>query len=160
MSYFLRFPKITYMGYENVDITFRAAMREKLLENVSTYEPYRIKDGDRIEDLADKLYGDSGLHWIIMLMNQISDPLYEWPLNTVELALYVSGKYGTGSEYDVHHYEDSNGRVFTEESSGLTPISNSDYEAEENEKFREIKLLKPQFVSSVILEFETLLGQA
>ncbi|MCK5020960.1 MAG: baseplate wedge protein 53, partial [Candidatus Peribacteraceae bacterium] len=97
MPYFQRFPEITYMGLKITDISFRVALYEKLNSNVSSFEPYRIKNGDKIEDLAHKLYGNSNLFWIIMITNNLTDPFYDWPLNDLELDEYIVGKYGIGN---------------------------------------------------------------
>ena len=33
------------------------------------------------ENIADRYYGDSTLHWIVLLTNNILDPYFDFPLN-------------------------------------------------------------------------------
>lgn len=158
MAYFQNFPVITYMGNEISDITFRIAMYEKLTANVSAFEPYRVKNGDRIEDIAHKVYGNSELHWIIVMANQITDPFYDWPLNDIELSEYIDAKYIDRN--DTHHYVDSTtGRIVPVTWPTAIPITNYEYENNENEKFREIKMISPKYVAAILSEFETILGE-
>lgn len=64
---------------------------------------YKIKDGQTLEDIADDIYGDSGLWWIIALVNDNKDVYFDLPLdpNSVQTianakAKTVSGKITTG----------------------------------------------------------------
>ena len=43
--------------------------------------------------LAFKIYGDSELHWIILLTNNITDRYYQWPLNSNDFENYLNNKY-------------------------------------------------------------------
>lgn len=159
MSYFERFPSITYMGHKIKDVTVRFSFVKNLTNNISAFEPYRIKDGDRIEDIAFKLYGSSELHWIIILTNNIVDPFYDLPLSELELTEYIASKYGSPNVNLTHHYEDVNGRIVPEGTPGATIITNTEYEASENERFREIKIMKPEYVARVRSELDRLLGE-
>jgi hypothetical protein len=54
---------------------------------------YQIKDGDTPEIVADKMYGDSELHWIILIFNEITNPYYDWALSQRKLEGYAFNKY-------------------------------------------------------------------
>lgn len=82
-------------------------INELIVDRVTTYHPYTIREGDRSDIIADKMYGDSRLDWVIILTNSIIKPLWEWPLMYSEFIAYVKGKYGSTSAAmaTVHHYE-------------------------------------------------------
>ena len=56
-----------------------------------------------------KIYGTSLHHstWLIFLINDMSDPIYDWPLGTREFGAYVKNKYGSlaTAKNTIHHYE-------------------------------------------------------
>ena len=74
-NYFDHFPKTVYnLGDQNsldsiANLTVNYSFIGDLLNNTSAYYEYSISDGDTPEILADKIYGDSGLHWIILILN-------------------------------------------------------------------------------------------
>lgn len=113
--YFSKFPK-TYYSLDNrqtvqivPNILLRIVFSQELKDNYSVYDEYDIVDGDTPEIVAYKLYGDSNLHWIVLLFNEILDPRFEWVLDTYNLNQFVAGKYQ--SPYGIHHYEDLNGNI-------------------------------------------------
>ena len=57
-----------------------------------------------------------------------------------------------------HHYIDANGKeVNISASPAPTAMTNREYEDNINETNRSIKLLKPEFLSAVVAEFQALL---
>ncbi len=56
-----------------------------------------------------------------------------------------------------HHYEDSEGNKTTI-STGNTPVSNFDFEQKFNDDKREIRYIKPHFVSQLLREFKSFIG--
>lgn len=121
MSYFTHFPRLNY-GFVNeknkrvaTDIIKRVKVREKVLNEGALYDPYYVKDGETPDMVAANAYGDSGLHWIIMLTNTIINPWFDWPMSETVLKRYIIEKYpGTyvnesmqtvPNYYLPHHYE-------------------------------------------------------
>ena len=51
----------------------RVALRQKVSADVLVFDYYDVKDGETPEIIAHKLYGDSELHWVILLINNITD---------------------------------------------------------------------------------------
>ena len=101
-KYFNFFPQTTY--YKNKDsssvdvitnITTRYNFNDGLKQNAATYYKYKIKDGDTPEILAFKFYGSSEKHWIILAMNNIIDPIYEWPLPQRTIGKFIEAKYSS-----------------------------------------------------------------
>ena len=86
-NYFNIFPKIDYdisksgITKNVVDLTVRYAIKTKIKNRSATYYNYIIKDGERPDTLANRFYDDSKLDWVVLMVNDIVDPLYDWPLN-------------------------------------------------------------------------------
>lgn len=103
-KYFKNFPKVDYAlekanQYEFVtSVVSRFGIEDQLKENTSVFYTYEVRDGDTPEILASKIYGNSERHWIILMMNDIVDPQYDWPLTYQRFNEYVDEKYST-SEY-------------------------------------------------------------
>jgi hypothetical protein len=60
---------------------------------------YSIKDGERPEHIAERVYGDPGYHWLILLTNNIIDPYHGWYMSGSALEEYIQKKYGGYSVY-------------------------------------------------------------
>ena len=75
--YFSSFPNIVYdsKGQGNpkvvTNLLKRVAIRSKVKNSAMLYDTYDIKNGDTPESLADRLYNNSQLHWVILLVNDI-----------------------------------------------------------------------------------------
>jgi len=162
-SFFEQFPKIDYQ-HTNVDETIkmtnilkRVKIRDNIRNNVAFFDKYHVKDGETAEIIAEKLYGDAGLHWIVLMINGIVNPYYDWPQSIPELNRLVNKKYGDGNRDAVHHWEDVNGYQVPSTEVGATAVSNFEYEDSKNETYRLIQLLKPEFTDNFITEFKELI---
>lgn len=116
-GYFSYFNKIAYSLDENpnknvqyiTNILQRSRFLKEITDNTAAYYPYQMKEGDTAEIIADKLYGDSTRHWIVLLFNKILNPFYEFPLSDSVLDSYIQSKYGYTSDQAsnvLHHYEE------------------------------------------------------
>ena len=94
--------KNTYQG--GPDILRRVKLSDQLKNNDAFFDKYDVRDGETPEILADKFYGDSNFHWIILMANDIIDPRFDWPMDFNMLNEYCKGKYGENEVYRVHHY--------------------------------------------------------
>jgi hypothetical protein len=100
-DFFEAFPLISYTlddgDTEQVvkDIFRRAIISKEFLENNSYFELYNVYDGETPEELAYRYYGNQDLHWLVLLVNDIQDPRFEWPLSSDDLYKQVVSKYGT-----------------------------------------------------------------
>lgn len=160
--YFERFP-YTYYSLDDgataqiiKNITFRVAISKALKEEYGAYDEYDVLDGETPEIVSDRIYGNSTYHWVILHFNDIIDPRFEWPLSSYNLLQYCTAKYTNIN--DIHHYEDIDGNIVFEGSSGgpvgSFPVTNFDYESSLNEQKRRIKILKPQYLNDIVSEFE------
>jgi hypothetical protein len=100
MNYFKYFPKINYKFEENgkftkqiVDLTAVPKIVENLKDKDGIFVDYIVKDGERPEHIAKRVYGREDLHWIILLSNQIVNPYFDWPLSNFQLDRYIEDQY-------------------------------------------------------------------
>jgi hypothetical protein len=156
--------------------------RYKITEDVFSYalyfNKYNIKDGERPDIVADKMYGDPFFDWVIMLTNNLVNVQYDWPMNNYELYKVLEKEYG--DPYNtIHHYEtimyanypkglrvdkafydkqhkvNINGTISIVNGSAICgPVSVADHFAKENEKKRGIFLLKPKYFSTFVNDFK------
>ena len=175
MAYFTNFPK----GYYDIkgngqvklvtDLMRRIKVRSKIRDEASLYQTYDVPNGERPETTAFKHFGDTELHWVILMTNDITDAYYEWPLSEQDFETYVRDKYANPDA--VHHYEktQSSGRQtgngpedythkvqVNSDAGGAQSVSNYEYEQRLQDERRTIKLLQPQFLGLFIEEFERL----
>jgi len=175
MAYFEKFPKILYdidntKNYKLVtDILRRVKVRESIRDNVELFDKYDVDSGDSPETIAYKIYGSVRYYYVILLLNNIKDRYYDWPLSYQAFESYVKDKYANPS--GIHHYEitqssgttTSNGPddydYLIEVNStqpGAVAVTNYEYEQRLQDKKRQIKLLKPGFLRAFETEFEKL----
>lgn len=111
--YFQKFPKVFYDFDKTdgdfsllsmVDITKNVRVIKKILEDITLYDEYDMMDGETVEIVAEKIYGNPELHWVIMLVNQKYDYLRDFPMSSEEFEEYMDEQYGT-KKFSVRHYE-------------------------------------------------------
>ena len=151
--YFANFPIIPYDSVGNgnfklvTNLLKRVAVRTKVRTNIALYDTYDVKEGETPEILADIMYDDAELHWVILLVNNITDRYHQWPKNTNQFLAYINDKY---SDVDAtHHYEISQVSgdttikidIGTDNTghSGASVVTNFEYEEDLQNKKRKIK---------------------
>ena len=174
MSFFSAFPIIPYDSIGNynfkevTNLLRRVRLRAKVKENVSIFDTYDVKEGETPEMIADKLYDDPQLHWVVMIVNNITDRYHEWPMSGNQFLDYVNEKYSNPE--GTHHYEieQSSGDTTVKINIGTdntdhptaTLITNYEYEEEEQNRRRKIRLLDPKFIQDFTAEFSDLMQES
>jgi hypothetical protein len=189
-EFFQHYPQINYdisgvrptKTKTAINIMVNSKIKSMVLDDVIAYFPYIIPEAERPDVTAFKQYGDVKYTWLIFLINNIHDPIFEWPLNTREFGAYVKNKYGTlfYAKNTVHHYEQTT-RERIEATSTTDPIPEStievdlttyntlavgsrkvvyyyDWEVDRNEAKRDIKLIDSRYVSDILAEHAEKLG--
>tara|TARA_R100000541_G_scaffold47662_1_gene54698 strand:- start:45 stop:593 length:549 start_codon:yes stop_codon:yes gene_type:complete len=179
--YFKNFPVIPYDSVGDGSVKFvtnllrRVAIRQKVKTNALLYDTYDIKQGESPESIADKLYGDPELHWVVMLVNDITDRYHQWPMTYAQFLQFVNDKYADPNA--AHHYEiaqssgDTTKTIEVYANSALysgdtdfyntaTTITNIEYEDNRQDELRKIRLLDPQYVGQFVEEYETLMKES
>ena len=57
----------------------RGKLRSDIFENLAFFEKYTIEGDDRPDNVAEKLYGDPTLDWVVLQANNILNVFDEWP---------------------------------------------------------------------------------
>ena len=179
--YFESFPKIFYdsVGQGNpkvvTNLLRRVAIRAKVKTNTMLYDTYDVKSGETPEIIADKLYQDPELHWIVMLVNNVTDRYHQWPMKEQQFNTFLNEKYDNPD--GVHHYEISqesgdtstkievyaNEALYTGDTdfyNSATIVTNREYEEREQDKKRQIRLLDPSFIDQFVEEFKLLMKES
>ena len=185
--YFNEIPLIYYDSvgqgdYKEVtNLLRRVALRTKVRTNVLFFDTYDLKEGETPEIIAHKLYGDPELHWVILLINNITDRYHQWPKNTSQFLAFINDKYvnadGTSNVDGVHHYEiaqssgDTTTKIEVYENSALytgdsdfyasaSIVTNFEYEESVQDKARKIRLIDPRYIEQFVTEYENLMKES
>jgi hypothetical protein len=173
--YFRKFPKVSIdiKGDGNLvdmtDITRRAKFNDSTLLNYVNFDMYDVPDGSTPEQIAHDYYGDSNLHWVVLIANNIKDVYTDWPMSVDRFEKFVKSKYSNVDE--IHHYEysqESGDTSFVIELPndsattipvGATAITNYEYEERILESKRRIRLIQPTYIGRIRSEFEAIIGR-
>ena len=173
--YFSKFPLMVYdiKGNKNFkllpDILRRVKLRAGLASSRFVFDKYNVKDNENPEDVAFKYYGDAQYHWVVLMVNNVTDRYYGWPMDQAQFAEYLTDKYGAGSEDSVHHYElaqtsgkttsidESHMLEVNSDTDGATTITNREYENRVQNDLRQIRLLDEKYLDAFIEEFFALI---
>ena len=180
MSYFRELPDLFYQSplktrnssteYVRVKNLFRRVKLRDDLQNVFTlFDKYQIKQGERPETVAERLYGDVTYDWVVLLTAGIVNVRDQWPISDYELYKYAENKYGSDLNrirfYETTEVKDSSGRLILPKgkvvdsnfsipnpstpTANLNPVggvTNYEYEVRLNDQKRQVYLLKPEYL--------------
>ncbi len=191
MTYFRELPNVNYQStnsdrnastdYIQVKNIFRRAkIRDDLRYVFTSLIDYYIRDGVRPDQVAQSVYGDAELDWVVLTSANIINVRDEWPLNSREIYEYASNKYGNDLN-QIRHYEttevkDSNGRLILPEGkivdSGFTipdpssptatinpvgGVTNYEYESKLNDEKRSIYIISNQYLGMFIRDMRKIM---
>jgi len=117
MGYFRELPDIAYQSpllHKNSSRDFlliknifrRTKLYDFLESNVTLLNTFTIGDGDRPDTVAEELYGDATLDYIVVLVAGITNITNEWPLQDYQVYDYALEKYGSETEMNaIRYYE-------------------------------------------------------
>ena len=84
----------------------RSKLRTDVDQAITAFNYYYIEDQQRPDVLAQELYGDSELDWVVLTSNNITNVRSQWPLNHDDLYSYMLEKYGSEQNIlGIHHSE-------------------------------------------------------
>ena len=175
MSYFRKFPLMAYRIKDKGEyklmpqIIKRVKLRAGIKNGMFLFDKYDVITGEKPEDIAFKYYGDAEYHWVIMMVNNITDRYYQWPMTQPDFADYLTDKYGAGSEDSIHHYElaqtsgattsidNSHMLEVNSDTDGATAITNREFEERVQDDLRQIRLLDEKYLDAFTEEFFSLI---
>jgi len=162
------------------NIMSRVRFKPSVIENITDYYPYRVQEGERPDIVSFNTYGTVAYAYLILLINNIVDPLFDWPLPTRQFENYIIEQYGSVSAAQVtnkYYYQIIRAEVPRTGVSERVPeykiivdqtTYNSldasvrsaqsvyDWETEQNDNKRDIKLINPDFIQDVDFEVKTI----
>ena len=84
----------------------RSKLRTDVDQAITAFNYYYVEDQQRPDILAQELYGDSELDWVVLTSNNITNVRDQWPLNHDDLHSYMLEKYGSEQNIlGIHHSE-------------------------------------------------------
>ena len=117
MAYFNELPNIIYqspLSHKNSasdyivikNIFRRVKMAEYVKNAAAVFDKFIIGEGDRPDTVAEALYGDSRLDYVVILVAGITNINHQWPLQDYQVYDYALSKYGDETTMNqIHHYE-------------------------------------------------------
>ena len=189
-NYFKNIPNVLYdiNGTEPnqfravTNIMRRVRFKPSVIENITDYYPYKVLEGERPDIVSYKKYGTVAYSYLILLINDIVDPLFDWPLPTRQFENYIIEQYGgiaTAQVTNKYYYQIIRPEVAKTGISERVPeykiivdqtTYNSldqsvrsaqsvyDWEVEQNDNKREIKLINPDFIQDIDYEVKKTLA--
>ena len=180
-DYVSRLPDAKISDYIRVKNFFRrVTLREDIYQNLTFFTKYPIEGNDRPDNVAQKVYENPDLDWLILLANNITHIPTEWPMAQNDFDRFLLEKYDNyNTIYNgVHHHEtievkDSNNVTivpaglevnsdFTQtyydyfigemktESNITRPVTNYEYEEKLENDKRQIFILKQEYLTVVL----------
>ena len=155
----------------------RYKINDDIFSFATFFKKYAIMDGERPDSLAEKAYGDPFYDWVILLTNNMVNAQYDWPMTNYELQKVLESEFDNAYT-EIHHYEtikigqyaaglhvdetffngqhkvNVNGTISLKNGSEICgPVTVAEHYTNENEKKREIYLLKPAYFQSFVDDF-------
>ena len=196
MAYFQELPNILYpslLSSRNKvesrvivkNLFKRSKLRTDLDQAITAFNYYNITDGMRPDMVAQELYDNPELDWVVLTSNNITNIRDQWPLDHNDLQEYMLEKYGSEENIaKVHHLEtreirDEYDRIvmpaglqvdegftfkyknFSNSIVTVNPVSaitNYQYEAKLNDEKRRIRILKSEYLSAFISEHREIMN--
>ena len=102
-NYFKSIPNVAYDINGNAPNTFQKAtnimkrpmFKPAVVSEITDYYPYRIQDGYRPDMVSNEVYGTPSFAYLILMFNDIYDPVFDWPLGLKQFDNYIVSKYGS-----------------------------------------------------------------
>ena len=186
MSYFRELPNVEFENFlENStgsqdyillkNIFIRGKLRDDLQNVFTIFNKYEIEDDERPDQIADELYGDPFLDWVVLVTANIINFQNQWPLTNQQLYDYVENKYGVEKMNATKYYKTKEVRrkidntlilpgeltvdkdftipdpdVYGNRINPVTGVSNYQWETELNDQKRLIYVLRPEYLQQFV----------
>ena len=131
MKFFKLLPKINYEEYKIRNLFYKFYFLIDI-PNKYLYQ-YIIKDNENLESISFDIYNDSAYWWLLAIINDIRDIIFDLPLDVITLQKIATSESSPEGVLDLN----------------LFSIAYDILEIE-NDLKRNIKILKPEFLNTVI----------
>ena len=160
----------------------RAQVLTEYKSRVTMFTEDTVKDGEKPEDIATRLYGIPFYNWTILVINDVTDYYKQWPKSVVQLQEYINTKY-TNGQATKHHVttevKDASGNIIvpagkvvpstfqvayydgstTVTANPVVSVTNAQYETEENSKLQSIQVIKPELIEDFVDAYYSILAK-
>jgi len=186
-----KFGSVQYGDYTIPNLFVDLGLTYSQIKDSFIHRQYTITGAPRPEQLANTLYGDPNLEWVLLLVNGVIDPWHGWIRQDDVVRAYADKKYANfGGSDGIHHHLDPltgdmyfnvvpetgvtfyydgseiyNARIqynsvdpdnikwfniydtsltYIQFIGELTPVTNVEYEIDQNESLRKILIIRPE----------------
>ena len=186
MNYFDLFPNVDLPSFSDKrkssydyitlkNLFKRARIRDDIYGSVTAFSKYVIIGDERPDNVAQKIYDDQNLDWVVLLSNNMINVRDEWPMSQFDFQRFLHNKYNKDQLGEIHHYETkeirNNQDILLLQSglivdsdfefkysdgginysvNNLSSISILEYEIKKNDEKRTINVLRPKYIGLII----------
>ena len=151
----------------------RAQILVEYKSQVTLFTEENVRDGERPEDIATRLYRNPFYNWTILVINDITDVYAQWPKSVQQLQDFINQKYDNPMATKHHittEVKDANNNIIvpagkvvpsnfqisyyngstTVTSTPVASVTNATYETELNSKKQNIQVVKPELIEDFV----------
>ena len=151
----------------------RAQILVEYKTQVTLFTEENVRDGERPEDVATRLYRNPFYNWVILVINDITDVYSQWPRSQTQLQDFTNQKYDNPMATKHHittEVKDANNNIIvpagkvvpsnfqiayyngstTITATPVASVTNAAYEADLNSKKQNIQVVKPELIEDFV----------
>ena len=160
----------------------RAQILVEYKTQITLFTEENVRDGERPEDVASRLYRNPFYNWTILVINDITDVYSQWPRSVTQLQDFVNQKYDNPMATKHHittEVKDANNNIIvpagkvvpsnfqvayyngstTVTATPVVSVTHEQYEFEQNAKKSRIQLIKPSLIEDFVDQYFKLLSK-
>lgn len=134
MKFFELLPRITYDSQYDIRNLFYKYYFQNDIDPIYL-TTYRISDGESLESISHELYEDSSLWWLLAILNDIRDVIFDLPLDEDAIQEMAKDLSTINLVLDLSLYS-----------------TNYDTLTDENNDKRVIRVVRPEFIQKILTE--------
>jgi|LWDU01.1.fsa_nt_gi hypothetical protein len=144
-------PKLTYNGQSISDITHRFVLTPSLNKFATLYTKIEISDTETPEAVSLRVYGSTNYWWLILAINNVIDPLYDWVMTENEVYEYAELLYGVDGMNEHRHYEDENFVRYSKQNpeENLMPVTQLEWMIHLNDIKRKVNVISQKYLPEI-----------
>lgn len=174
---FNKHPIVEYGGRKVRDFTRGARVFAVIRDDDDICADYIVKEGETAQMLAQDFYGDPNLFWVLMNLNDVIHPWFDWPMSYNDLIRYTVSKYELAQDSDVfntaYYGFDDNWYAANRlvealldypqfettqdfiDAENVSPMSYIEFEGMMNDERRLIRVVRPEEILNVVNDYTT-----
>ena len=192
-NYFRRLPDLGYPSLLNdkqsssdtvraKNLFRRVKLREDFFTSFVNFTKYKVIGDESPDNVAEKVYGNPDLDWVVLVCNNIIDIKNDWPMTEFDLNMYLNEKYTPQQLVEIHHYETIDWRDYENQQiippgkivdenftveylvgaqirkvSPIKSVSYFEWEVSKNDEKRNINVVDQNVLSFIISDFEKIM---